>query len=80
MDDTQDNIDPLTDAVPIRRAQVALSLSRSQIYELAGRGELALVKDGAKTLVTVASIRRRQATRPRVIIKPRLRPNKRAAG
>jgi hypothetical protein len=67
-------LDPLTAAVTIKRAQKALGdKCRSEIYEAAGRGELDLVKDGAKTLVTVESIKRYQATRPPAVIKPSAR-------
>jgi hypothetical protein len=48
-------------AVPIHKARVLLGdKSRSEIYVAAGRGELDLVKDGAKTLVTLSSIERYQ--------------------
>jgi hypothetical protein len=49
---------PLTPfAVAIPRTQQLLGdKSRSEVYAAAGRGELDAVKDGAKTLITVASI------------------------
>jgi hypothetical protein len=72
MADAQDAaFDSLTHAVTIARAQKALGdKARSEVYAAASRGELDLVKDGAKTLVTVESIRRYQASRPRAVIKP----------
>jgi hypothetical protein len=61
----------LTYAVPMKVARSALGdKARSEIYEAAGRGELVLVKDGHKTLVTVASIRSYQAKWPRITVKP----------
>jgi hypothetical protein len=81
MANTQDaasEFDPLATLVPIKRAQKALGdKARSEVYAAAGRGELDLVKDGAKTLVTVESIKRYQATRPRAFIKPPARKRKR---
>jgi hypothetical protein len=58
-------------AVPIKEAQRLLGdKSRSEVYIAIGRGELDAVKDGQKTLITVASIRRRQAALPPAKIKP----------
>jgi hypothetical protein len=58
-------------AVSIKTARGLLGgKSRSGIYEAAGRNELDLVKDGAKTLVTTDSIARYNASRPRAKIKP----------
>jgi hypothetical protein len=60
----------LTYAVPMKVARAALgNKARSEIYEAAGRGELVLVKDGNKTLVTVASIREYQTKWPRADVK-----------
>jgi hypothetical protein len=60
----------LTYAVSIKIAQAALGhKSRSGVYEAAVRGELDLVKDGGKTLVTVESIRAYQAKWPRANVK-----------
>ncbi len=60
----------LVHAVPIKVARVALgNKARSEIYEAAGRGELVLLKDGNKTLVTVASIREYQTNWPRLQVK-----------
>jgi hypothetical protein len=61
----------LTYAVPTKVARAALgNKARSEIYEAAARGDLDLVKDGHKTLVTVASIRSYQAKWPRITVKP----------
>lgn len=58
-------------AVNIQTARELLGRkSRSYIYEAAGRGELDLVKDGGKTLVTVELIERRQQSLPRLEVKP----------
>lgn len=57
-------------AVPIRTAQKLLGeKARSEVYEAIGRGELDAIKDGAKTLIVLASIERRQATLSRANIK-----------
>jgi hypothetical protein len=58
-------------AVPIKTAQELLGRkARSDIYEAIGRGELDVIKDGAKTLIVLASIERRQANLPRGLAKP----------
>jgi hypothetical protein len=58
-------------AVNMRTALELLGrMSRSYIYEAAGRGELDLIKDGGKTLVTLQSIERRQQSLPRLEVKP----------
>jgi hypothetical protein len=71
-DNTDDTLlAALTYAVPIKVARSLLGdKARSEIYEAAARGELVLVKDGHKTLVTVASIRSYQAKWPRITVKP----------
>jgi hypothetical protein len=43
----------------------------SEIYDAAGRGDLDLVKDGASTLVTFASLERYAASLPKAKIKER---------
>jgi hypothetical protein len=48
-------LEPLTVRIPI--AVQLTGLSRSKIYELIGDGEIAVVKIGASTLVTMASLR-----------------------
>jgi hypothetical protein len=69
-DNTNALLAALTYAVPIKVAQSVLGhKSRSGVYEAAVRGELVLVKDGGKTLVTVASIRAYQAKWPRANVK-----------
>ena len=62
-------------AVPIKTAQKLLAeKARSEIYKCIGRGELEAVKDGARTLIVLASIERRQGKLPRANIKPLMRP------
>ena len=59
-------------AVPVPEAQRLLGdKSHSALYELLGRGELAAIKDGAKTLIVLASIWRYQASLPPAKIGPR---------
>src|SRR5262249_47005757 len=66
-----ESVPPRSFAVSIKMARGLLGgKSRSGIYEAAGRNELDLVKDGAKTLVTTDSIDRYNASRPRAKIKP----------
>ena len=56
-------------AVPIKTARVLLgNKARSEIYEAAKRGELDLVKDGFRTLVTLQSIESYQAKWPRAVL------------
>jgi hypothetical protein len=58
-------------AVPVPEARRLLGdKSHSALYELLGRGELAAIKDGAKTLIVLASIRRYQASLPPAKIRP----------
>jgi hypothetical protein len=58
-------------AVPIPDTQVALGRkSRSTIYEAVGDGRLDAVKDGQKTLITVASIIRYATSMPAAKIAP----------
>jgi hypothetical protein len=59
---------PLT--VGIKDAKILTGIGRSSIYEAIGRGELDAVKDGDRTLITMASIERRQAALPRAKIRP----------
>jgi hypothetical protein len=60
----------LIQAVPPKIAQALLGFGRSKLYEELGKGNLDAVKDGARTLITVESIRRRQASLPRATFKP----------
>jgi hypothetical protein len=67
-------------AVSIAQARVLLgNKSRSEIYIAAGRGELQLVKDGAKTLVVLESIENRQRSLPPLKVKPSAPRSKHAA-
>lgn len=61
---------PLMDAVPRVQAQEILHFGHNKLYRLLRSGELEAVKDGPRTLVTVKSIRRYQAGRPRATFKP----------
>jgi hypothetical protein len=63
--------DPITVAIP--EAMRLTGMSRSGIYEAIGSGNLDGVKDGSRTLITMASIRRRQAALPPAKIKPAAR-------
>jgi hypothetical protein len=60
-------IEPVAVAIP--EAMRLTGRSRSGLYDAIGRGELDAVKDGSRTLITMASIRRRQAALPRAKIK-----------
>ncbi len=52
-------------AVPIRDARKLLgNKARSEVYREVGRGNLDAVKDGNKTLITLASIERYMASLP----------------
>src|SRR6266566_476811 len=48
-----------------KQAQVIIGCGHTKLGELLRNGELDAVKDGSKTRVTIASIRRYQANRPR---------------
>jgi hypothetical protein len=61
---------PLTVSVPRRVAQHVLNVGRTKIYDLLGLGQLEAVKNGARTEITVESIRRYQANLPRATFKP----------
>jgi excisionase family DNA binding protein len=63
-----DTIKPIT--VSVQECARIIGISRSMIYEAIGRGELDAHKDGDRTLITMASIERRQAALPRAEIKP----------
>jgi hypothetical protein len=65
----------LVKAVPKKKAQVILNLGHTKLYEELGKGNLAAVKDGPRTLITVESILQYQANRPVAVFKkppPRL--------
>jgi hypothetical protein len=59
-------------AVPLDEARRLLgNKGRNQVFEAIRRGELDAVRDGNKTLITVESIRRRQAALPPIqLIEP----------
>jgi hypothetical protein len=59
----------LVQAVSTKTAQALLSIGRSKLYEELGRGNLAAVKDGSRTLVTTESISRYQANQPAAVFK-----------
>jgi excisionase family DNA binding protein len=61
-------IKPIT--LSVAECSRIIGISRSMIYEAIGRGELAAHKDGDRTLITMASIERRQAALPKAKIKP----------
>jgi hypothetical protein len=68
----------LTFSVPLKIAGQILHRSRSRLYELAGEGLLDFVKSGARSEVTIESIRRYQKSLPRNVIKPDVRVQERA--
>jgi hypothetical protein len=58
-------------AVPVRVAQMLLGdKARSEVYKQIGLGNLDALKDGNKTLISVASIERYVAALPPAKIKP----------
>ena len=71
--------------VETHEAKRLLGCKHSKFYEIAAEGGIDLVKDGAKTLVVLASIRRYQARLPKAILgnspikKTPARKHKRAA-
>jgi hypothetical protein len=58
------SIEPLPPYLPVRRACLVGSFSRSRLYEAIGRGEVEAVKDGAKTLIVTASLLARMSRLP----------------
>jgi excisionase family DNA binding protein len=72
-----DIIKPIT--VSVQECARIIGISRSMIYEAIGQGELDAHKDGDRTLITMASIERRQAALPKAKIKPPKIRNKAAA-
>jgi CBS-domain-containing membrane protein len=56
--------------VPRLQAQEILHCSHNKLYNLLREGELQALKDGARTLITIQSIRRYQASRPRATFLP----------
>jgi hypothetical protein len=58
-------------AVSVKDARPLLgNRSLSSIYEMLARNELDAVKDGKRTLITLASIRRRQEALPKATFRP----------
>jgi hypothetical protein len=72
--DILESLPPLMDAVPRLQAQSVLHMGHNKLYELLRRGELEAVKDGPRTLITIDSIRRYQANRPRATFLPPVAP------
>lgn len=70
-------IEPL--ALSVDQTARATGESRSQVYNLLGRGEYRAIKSGARTLVLVESIKQRFASLPAAKIKPPA-PRKRRIG
>src|SRR6516165_8984392 len=64
----------LVKAVPKKMAQVILNMGHTKLYEELGKGNLAAVKDGFKTLITTESILRYQANRPAAVFKQPVPP------
>jgi hypothetical protein len=67
---TLESIPPLMDSVPRLEAQAILHIGHNKLYELFRLGLLDAIKDGSRTFVTIESIRRYQASRPRATFKP----------
>jgi hypothetical protein len=65
--DSEPPIEPLV--VSVKNAAVICDAGVSTVWEMLARGELDAVKDGARTKVTMASIKRRQANLPRATFK-----------
>jgi hypothetical protein len=68
--ETLESLPPLMDAIPRLQAQAVLHCGHNKLYMLLREGKLDAVKDGAKTLITIESIRRYQAARPRATFMP----------
>jgi hypothetical protein len=60
----------LIQGVPLPVAGAILHKGRTKIYDLLGKGKLDAVKDGSRTLITIASIRRYQSSLPPATFKP----------
>jgi excisionase family DNA binding protein len=61
------SVDPIF--VSIAAAAEILDTSRSEIYQKIARAELEAVKDGARTKITFASVRRVASALPKAAIK-----------
>jgi excisionase family DNA binding protein len=66
-DTTMAPIKPIV--VSIDEAARIMNTSRSEVYQGIARGELAAVKDGARTKITMDSIERRMSSLPRLQVK-----------
>ena len=62
-----DTLSPLADVVTRLKAQEILCIGHNSLYAALRRGELVAVKDGTKTLITIESLKRYQAARPRAV-------------
>jgi hypothetical protein len=71
------NIEPIF--VSIAVASEILATSRSEVYQRIARGELDAVKDGARTKVTYASVKRVAAALPKADVKLYVRQAQRTA-
>jgi hypothetical protein len=65
-----DTLHPLKLSIPRLEAQQVLNLGHNKLYGLLRKGELEAVKDGPRTLITIESIKRYQASRPRATFLP----------
>jgi hypothetical protein len=63
-------LSPLCDVVTRLDAQAILCIGHNTLYEALRNGKLEAVKDGTKTLITIASLKRYQANRARAVFKP----------
>jgi hypothetical protein len=63
-----DDLEPIAVPVPTARRLLG-NKATSEVYEAIGRGDLVALKDGRKTLITIASIRAYVAALPRASIK-----------
>jgi hypothetical protein len=70
MSDIEQSLSPLTDSVPRLEAQAILRMGHNKLYEQLRLGNLDAVKDGPRTYITVESIRRYQASRPKATFLP----------
>jgi hypothetical protein len=68
--ETLESLPPLMDAIPRLQAQSVLHMGHNKLYGLLRLGLLDAVKDGPRTLITIESIRRYQASRPRATFLP----------
>jgi hypothetical protein len=62
-----ETLSPLADVVSRLDAQDILCIGHNALYLVLRRGELEAVKDGSKTLITIESLKRYQAARPRAV-------------